>query len=146
LFQWNIEVAKEICNDNGLTALVDEFIILDGIKIFGSPWQPEFCDWAFNLPRGPQLKEKWDAIPDDTNVLVTHGPPYMMLDYAPQCGNVGCVDLWDRVLQLKQLKIHSFGHIHYSYGVKEFNGVKYVNASICNEAYRASNDPIVLEL
>src|SRR3546814_5642071 len=37
-----------------------------GLKFYGSPCQPEFCDWAFNLPIGPSLKEKWERIPDDT--------------------------------------------------------------------------------
>ncbi len=155
LFQRNPTFAKELCEKYALTGLVDEFIIFNGLKIYGSPWQPEFCDWAFNAGRTleqaqtlhlPYINDKWRLIPDDTNILVTHGPPYMMLDYAPQCNHVGCVDLWNRVIQLKDLKIHAFGHIHYSYGVKEFNGVKFINAAICNEQYKAANEPIVIEL
>jgi hypothetical protein len=53
----------------------------DNIRIYGSPWQPEFCNWAFNLPRnGEKMKAKWDAIPDNTDILITHGPPYGYLD------------------------------------------------------------------
>ena len=57
--------------------LQDSSIEVKGLKIYGSPWQPEFCDWAFNLPRGEKLKAVWDLIPDDTDILVTHGPPHM---------------------------------------------------------------------
>ncbi|XP_059154721.1 metallophosphoesterase domain-containing protein 1-like isoform X2 [Physella acuta] len=55
--------------------LMDSSIDVCGIKIYGSPWQPEFHGWAFNLPRGAQCLEKWNMIPDDTDILMTHGPP-----------------------------------------------------------------------
>lgn len=48
------------------------------ILIYGSPWQPEFCDWAFNCSRGSEIRSKFDSIPTDVpiDILVTHGPPY----------------------------------------------------------------------
>ncbi|HSS43975.1 MAG TPA: metallophosphoesterase [Thermoanaerobaculia bacterium] len=55
--------------------LEDSGIEVQGLKIWGSPWQPWFYDWAFNLPRGPALAEKWRRIPEKIDVLVTHGPP-----------------------------------------------------------------------
>ena len=49
----------------------------DNVRIYGSPWQPEFYNWAFNLPRnGEEMKARWDAIPDNTDILITHGPAY----------------------------------------------------------------------
>mgnify|MGYP002477983239 CR=1 FL=1 len=55
---------------------------VEGLKIYGSPWQPEFYDCAFNLPRnGEQLEEKWNAIDVDTDILITHGPAYGECDW-----------------------------------------------------------------
>jgi predicted phosphodiesterase len=114
-------------------------------SFYGSPWQPEFCDWAFNLPRyGKELKDKWHAIPKDTDVLITHGPPY---EYGDLCmnGNVG-----DEVLlgQLKKLniKLHVCGHIHSGYGLYNFGDTTIVNASVCDEEYKPVNKAIVVEL
>ena len=58
------------------TYLEDSASIIEGYKVYGSPWQPEFCDWAFNLERGQPCRDKWKLIPDDTDVLITHGPPH----------------------------------------------------------------------
>jgi Icc-related predicted phosphoesterase len=125
--------------------LEDSEIVIDGIKFYGSPWQPEFFNWAFNLPRGQELKEKWDMIPNDTDVLITHGPPMYMLDYTVRdMWNVGCLDLYNRVLQVKP-KLHVFGHIHEGYGIKEHEGIEFVNASNVTYRYDLKNKPIVAE-
>lgn len=118
------------------------------IKFYGSPWQPWFHDWAFNLPRGgEQLKRVWDAIPADTDVLITHGPPDRILDItAHDKQHVGCEVLSERIKELKNLKLHVFGHIHEGYGKEVVNGVTYVNASICDRDYDPCNAAIVVEL
>ncbi len=135
--------------------LIHNAIEIDGIKIFGSGWSPYFCDWAYNGARNqsekdlyhkPLMKDLWAQIPDDTELLITHSPPYGILDYAPQCGNVGCKDLFIRTQELKNLKAHLYGHIHYSYSIKEFNGVKYYNLSNCTESYNCINPPTVIDL
>lgn len=128
-----------------ITYLCDTSITIDGIKFYGSPWQPEFFNWAFNVPRGKALAKKWAKIPSDTDVLVTHGPPCNVLDFVPGDRNVGCEDLLDRVLIVKP-KIHAFGHIHYSYGETKVLDTEFVNASICTEAYLPDNQPIVKEV
>jgi len=120
-------------------------VTLEGLKIYGDPHQPEFCNWAFNLPRGKKLKEKWDKIPEDTDVLLTHGPPMGILDEAPRGGRVGCVDLLDRVYQVNP-KIHAFGHIHCEYGKEQKGSTLFVNSSICNESYQPINEPILVEV
>jgi len=56
--------------------LQDQEVTIDGVRFYGSPWQPWFYDWAFNLERGPEIRAKWDLIPEGTDVLITHGPPY----------------------------------------------------------------------
>lgn len=87
------------------------------VKVYGAPWQPEFFNWGFNLPLGPQLKEKWDMIPDDTDILITHGPPLTILDQVNHM-NVGCGDLLEAVQARVRPRLHVFGHIHETYGTK----------------------------
>jgi predicted phosphodiesterase len=126
--------------------LEDSEIVIDGIKFYGSPWQPEFYNWAFNLPRGKALAEKWALIPNDTDVLITHGPPNGICDYTLRdLIGTGCVDLLDRVLSIRP-KIHVFGHIHEAYGYKEFNGTTFINASTMRTlSYSVNNDPVVVD-
>jgi len=115
-------------------------------KIYGSPWQPEFFNWAFNLPRnGEEMKAKWDAIPDDTDILITHGPPYGYLDVpGGKKFQVGCELLRERI-DAMQPKIHVFGHIHGSAGYY-FNGhTHFINASVLDERYTYTNLPLTFE-
>lgn len=126
--------------------LQDEAIVIEGFKIYGSPWQPWFFDWAFNLHRGAAIREKWELIPEDTDILVTHGPVYGILDRVKSGERVGCEDLLERIKELTHLKLHIAGHIHEAYGTAEMNGVKYVNASICTLSYEPDNAPLVVEL
>ena len=116
------------------------------IVIYGSPWQPEFYNWAFNLPRnGEEMKARWDAIPADTDILVTHGPPYGYLDIpGGRSIRVGCEMLRHRVDEIRP-KIHVFGHIHGSYG-HYYNGhTHFFNASVLNERYDYANLPFTFE-
>lgn len=123
--------------------LRDQSITIEGIHFYGSPWQPWFFDWAFNLKRGQALKEKWDLIPSDTDVLITHGPPFGIFD---QVGvkHVGCEEL-TRALKRIKPKYHVFGHIHEGYGMKELNGTTYINAAICNGRFSPENKPVVFD-
>jgi len=124
--------------------LCDEWVNVDGLKIYGSPWQPWFYDWAFNLQRGQELKEKWAMIPDDTDILITHGPPMGILDYTlMDKKNVGCQDLLDRINEIKP-KLHLFGHIHEGYGTDKIGETLFVNASTCTLRYQPINKPIVI--
>lgn len=122
-----------------------ESIVVNELKIFGSAYTPFFGGWGYNVEPGPKMVELWDQIPADTELLLTHGPPYGILDETYDNRHVGCVELLDRVLKIKP-KYHIFGHIHHSYGIKDFNGTTFVNASICNEQYRPVNKPIVIEI
>ena len=130
--------------DTGIEIVSSEFS--RPIKIYGSPWQPEFFDWAFNLPRnGDVLKSRWDDIPNDTDILITHGPPHGIRDFTPNNLQVGCELLRERVDVLKPL-LHVFGHIHGAYGLVEINGTVFVNASTCTERYQPINKPLVFDL
>ena len=112
-------------------------------KIYGSPWQPEFYNWAFNLPRnGDELKSKWDMIHEDTDILITHGPAWGFLDDVEGNRNVhlGCELLAERIKQIKP-KIHICGHIHSGYGHYYDGHTHYFNASVLNERYSYSHLP-----
>jgi Icc-related predicted phosphoesterase len=130
--------------DLGVTYLFDNDVTINGIKFYGSPWQPEFYNWAFNLPRGEELAAKWEKIPDDVDILITHGPAYGILDYAPIGGHVGCEELYRKIVEVKP-KIHVCGHIHDSYGQKTMGGIEFLNASTLNDRYEYAHKPIVVE-
>ena len=120
----------------------------ENVRIYGSPWQPEFYNWAFNLPRnGKELRAKWDAIPANTDILLTHGPPQTYLDTAGAPHNtplLGCELLKERVELIKP-KIHVFGHIHGGAGYYYNGHTHFINASILNEQYNYANTPLTFD-
>ncbi|XP_041452889.1 metallophosphoesterase MPPED2-like isoform X2 [Lytechinus variegatus] len=128
------------------TYLEDSQTHVMGFKIYGSPWQPVFCDWGFNLPRGQALLDKWNKIPEDTDILITHGPPLGHGDLASNGCRAGCVELLSTVQRRVRPKYHVFGHIHEGYGVTTDGQTTFVNAAICDVHYRPCNPPIVFDL
>ncbi len=129
-----------------LTYLQDAGVTLDGVRFWGSPWQPEFCNWAFNLPRrGSRIREAWNRIPTGTDVLITHGPPHGVLDQVRGGEHLGCEELTIRLGVIRP-RIHVFGHIHDGYGIAQTGTTTYINASTCDETYRPTNRPIVVDL
>ena len=135
--QENENIIQEIIPEN-IIYLNDSGIEIEGIKIWGSPIQPTFFDWAFNRERGTEIKKYWDLIPNDTDILITHGPPFGILDQTVRGENVGCKELLIRVLEIKP-KIHVFGHIHEAYGEAQKHDIKFINASVLNVRYQVTN-------
>ena len=129
----------------GIIYLNDSGIEIEKIKIWGSPVQPWFYDWAFNRARGKQIREHWDLIPNDIDLLITHGPPYGILDTTITKQSAGCRDLLHTVFTNKP-KVHVFGHIHESFGEKHEKNIHFINASVLNEEYRLTNNPVMFEL
>lgn len=134
--------------------LQDEAVEIDGLKFYGSPHQPWFFDWAFNFPNHHEnffrsrahAQTIWDMIPGDTEVLITHGPPLYILDTCYDGRQVGCQYLKEKLQQLVHLKLHVFGHIHHSHGEEQISRTKFVNASICTEAYKPTHPIRVVEI
>ncbi len=137
------EEVEKILSDNGIVYLNDSGIEIEGIHIWGSPIQPWFFDWAFNRRRGEKIRKHWDLIPENTDILITHGPPMGILDVCKSGKHVGCEDL---LLRLEKVapKIHAFGHIHESYGIEKIKETTYINCSISDERYQYKNGPISL--
>jgi len=125
--------------------LEDGSAVIGGVRFHGSPWQPWFLDWAFNLPRGPALAAHWDLIPDDTDVLVTHTPPLGRGDSLADGTAVGCADLAAAVARVAP-RLHVFGHIHEDAGRTRTGATTFVNAACCDLSYRLARPPVVFDL
>ncbi|XP_066250499.1 metallophosphoesterase domain-containing protein 1 [Euwallacea similis] len=126
--------------------LEDSGVEICGIKIYGSPWQPEFGNWAFNLPRGGDCLSKWNLIPEDTDILVTHTPPLGHGDLVCSGVRAGCVELLTTVQTRVKPKYHIFGHIHEGYGVTSDGKIIFINASTCDINYIPNNLPVVFDI
>jgi len=142
LFQDEPERAQELLGP--VTYLRDALAEVAGLRVWGSPWQPWFFDWAFNLPRGPALAERWALVPAGVDVLVTHGPPHGILDSTADGRRVGCEELTAARARIRP-RLHLFGHIHESYGTHRADGILSVNACNCDLEYRPVNPPVVLD-
>ena len=116
-------------------------------RIFSpSPYQPDFNNWAFGAPLySRELRQIWARIPDDVDVLITHGPPANILDLTFQGIHAGCPDLLARVKQV-QPRLHVFGHIHEGYGREEHDSTIFVNASTCNMRCQPCQSPMIVDL
>lgn len=138
VFEHNPELMKAECFTRNIILLNDSGVTINGVKFWGSPVQPRFFNWAFNRDRGPDIQRHWDLIPIDTDVLITHGPPAGILDYVPgpRGGSVGCHDL-ARTIVKTNIKLHIFGHIHYSRGHSKVGNCLYINAASVSEQYLA---------
>jgi len=128
--------------------LQDSEVAIEGVRVYGSPWQPWFFDWAFNLERGERIRGKWDLIPEGIDILLTHGPAAGHGDAVDRGKNagqrVGCADLLDALRRVRP-KVHVFGHIHEGYGETREGDIRCLNVSMCDVEYRPVNDPVVFD-
>ena len=158
-FEKKPEWLSHLMNDENLSQsdcvyLEDESFIIESpefsrpIKFYGTPWQPRFFDWAFNVDRD-KIHTYWEKIPEDTDVLITHGPPFNIGDNVTNrqgiVEHVGCTSLSEHLIRINPV-LHVFGHLHDGYGVSVVNGITHVNASICNEEYVPINRPVIIDL
>jgi len=142
---------EEIIPDN-VIYLNDSSVDIYGLKIWGSPIQPWFHNWAFNRQRGEEIKKHWDLIPNDTDILITHGPPRNILDRigkrferVNENPHVGCDDLLEAINRIKP-KVNVFGHIHEGYGKVVIDDTIFINASCLNDNYMPTNPPQFLTI
>lgn len=129
--------------------LQDSSVTIEGFKVWGTPWQPWFYDWAFNLYE-PDLLKKWALIPEDTDIIVVHGPPHLCGDKAPRreppgYEHVGSPGLAERIKQVQPGLVVT-GHIHEGRGVYSIGKTIVANASILDGQYVWRHEPMVFEL
>jgi Icc-related predicted phosphoesterase len=128
--------------------LEDVEVELLGFRIWGTPWQPWFYDWAFNAPRREGeafLASKFDAIPSGVDIVVAHGPPRGYGDLTRGHEHVGSTAM-TRTLERVQPSLMVCGHIHPAYGRYRLGATEIVNASLVDEDYRPVNAVVTIEL
>lgn len=128
-FEREPETAARLAREAGLHYLLDSEVTLEGLRIWGSPWQPRFFDWAFNLDRGEPLAAKWRLIPEGVDVLVTHGPPAGHGDRCDDGRRVGCADLLEHLHRVKP-RVNLFGHIHEDRGEWQVGPTRVINCTV----------------
>jgi Icc-related predicted phosphoesterase len=152
--------SRRIFENHGVQLLINEEVVIDGIKFWASPITPAFLNWHFMKGRGYPIAKVWEAIPFDVDVLITHGPAYGHGDLCPPYRTpyrkvAGCFDLLNRIREIyfgsagEYPKVHVFGHIHDGYGATQsdqFGPITFINASVCTEQYQATNPPIVFDV
>ena len=127
------------------TLLVDSGVEIEGLKIWGSPVTPLYGG-AFGKSRAEDCKKHWAQIPEDLDILVTHGPPLGILDQGPGSErHEGCPELREAVLWARP-RVHVFGHIHAGYGTLQMTDTFFVNASLLGEDGGLSRKPVVIDL
>ena len=153
---WGFQESPDMCREllkmyPNVTYLQDNLEVIGedyetAVKVYGSPWQPEFYNWAFNLPRmGWELEQKWTDIPENTDILITHGPAWGHLDTIKgHSVPLGCELLAERIKTLKP-KIHVFGHIHTGYGYKFDGTTHFFNAALLDERYNFTQKPFTVD-
>lgn len=153
LFEKDPMLARSLVRDvtsAGVVYLEESYTVVQGLKIWGSPWQPAFGNWAFNYDRAEGV-ERWSTMPDDADVVVTHGPPQGYGDVVAGrwSDHLGCVDLTTAIARTKP-RLHVFGHIHSGRGVHNGLGAcvatTFVNAACLGEDYRPCGGGIVVEM
>lgn len=121
--------------------LNNTYIDINGVRIFGSPHSVEYGKWWFMM-KDELLADLWKKIPNDTNILITHSPPFGILDQTIDGFTTGSRTLSERISELHDLRYHIFGHIHEAYGTRELMGICFINASTLDEKYRLAN-PVI---
>ena len=159
----HFEDAKKMIEIYEVVYLNETEYVYEGVKFFGSPYSPSFHrdNWVFNADRGAEIKKKWDKIPKDTNVLLTHSPAFGVLDMVSIegrtdwhiDGHVGCQDLKLTIFnRLTDLKLHCSGHIHSNYGVvlekiSNRRSVLFSNGAVVDNGYNVLiNKPLIIEI
>ncbi len=127
--------------------LQDSGVTVEGLKFWGSPVNSVGGDWAFSRERMVKIRKHWDLIPDDTDVLITHEPPYGTLDKPHILAkHAGCQYLLGAVLRIKP-RLHIFGHVHGGYGREDAWGrVILVNCAVVDNACALAHPPTVVDL
>jgi Icc-related predicted phosphoesterase len=126
--------------------LEDSGIEIKGLKIWGLPWTPIFNEWAFMLAdESPAMEQRMSVIPTGLDLLISHGPPYGVLDRTVDGEFAGGKSLTQAILD-KKPKYVVCGHIHEAYGTSVLGDSIIINCSVLNERYYMVNIPVIITL
>ncbi|MFH4979668.1 hypothetical protein AB6A40_006377 [Gnathostoma spinigerum] len=129
--------------------LCDRLVEIYGLKIYGSPWHV-MPGYPFYRHRGQRIMDKWNLMPSNLDVLITHQPPLGHGDFNSwnKCDGLlaGCADLLNAVELRAKPKYHIFGHIHQMRGISTNTKTIFINASICDHKLRVEYDPIIFDV
>lgn len=143
-----LELSEEIFKDNGVELLINKSIIYKNgeleLKFYGMPQTPQYGHWAF-MHNTAEMAEFCKYIPMDTDILISHGPPHLILDFNGANIACGCFSLFNKVIQVKPI-FHCFGHIHESSGFKSFKDIMFINAAIAGSYNKAWQNIKIVEL
>lgn len=145
----NPEQARQFAEQADVVMLNDSGITLKNVSFRGSPITPRFFDWSFMRDPGAPIQAHWNLIPDFVNVLITHGPPFGILNQVHRSSSViehtDCPSLLARVQCVKP-SLHLFGHIHEGDEYVERDGVAYHNVSSMNEHYQMTHNAVTIDI
>ena len=106
---------RNLCAMYDIIYLENDWTYVEGIKIWGSPLTPTFKTWHFMKDRST-LHDVWKQIPEDTDIVIVHGPPKGILDASYRndgtTDKCGCLSLKKHILERIKPKFVLFGHIH----------------------------------
>ena len=141
-YNWLDDLIQKHSN---ITILNNSSVNIEGINIWGSPATPWYHGdrWAFNYKKA-DIGDIWELIPNNTDILVTHGPAFGILDEIFDGRHVGCIQLLDKIKEIKP-KYHICGHIHEGYGIVEQDDTIFINCSIVDVDYYPTNKPIKIK-
>jgi Icc-related predicted phosphoesterase len=144
-------IMEQVIKYDNITFLNNESTIIEGIKIWGSPYSLTFLDWWF-MKSDKELEEVYKTIPNDVDIIMTHTPAFGILDMTKDGILTGSMSLLNRIKELKKLKYHICGHIHEQSGTCTMNkylalkNVHFINTSVLNEKYQLVHDPQIFEI
>lgn len=145
LFETSSSWARSLVPSN-VIYLEDSGVEIDGLNFYGTPVQKIFCNWAFNRPE-EKLEQYYAAIPDNTNILITHNPPYGIGDLVSFHGsNEGSPSLRREVVERIKPLVSAFGHIHEGRGIYTIDDITFINSSNLDDNYDCKFNPIVIEI
>lgn len=127
-----------------VTYLLESSIQIKGITFWGSPFIAQEGNWAFTKSIAA-IEQSWKKIPQETAVIITHSPPYAILDEATNQVSMGSGSLRKQIERLKPT-YHIFGHLHDNYGLVKRQDTIFINATSFNSHYDLINPPIVVEI
>lgn len=144
-------LARQMCEEHGVIYLEDQGKRVGGLYLYGTPAQPYYCGWAFNVDDELDLEERYQHIPGGLDILITHCPPFGILDEARhdfKVHNIGPKSLREAVERAKP-RVHAFGHCHMGYGQKQIGETLFINAAIwwtLGANPKPKNAPVVIDL